>query len=478
MSEAAANRGDSLPEDWKLFDPDRYEGEIDDWQRAKAWLESCQAQNEDEVFLMQCKLMGVYNELSTSLLRDGMSYKAEQAIACLDNQAKMELLYTTTLFCAAQAFKLQEQVQPAAELCTITLERQLLHKHFEPQEWSISALQLSVLYNNPDDWVRAAQCLYASEVMLAKVKKEDLTEDSVPNLQIGWGKFHMVRLSHAAQLRKRGIERIPPQFEVMFKGLSIDDKKLDDTKEPVLSKAIEEIKSLDRAREEFLQGQSRLIGAKQYYTLEEHVSEHYQLTQDHCSMYSDLLVFEKDIGHKCKLLKRQADLFEPLITSLVHINWKRYVQQMDIQCGEIYLEMCDLKREGFVDGESPKQIERRKKINRLCVYAITKSSDKFKHFLKTCEENGKEPEKVDESIEHPFVLSHMYLARLKVIVGDPSVRVKYLSASQKYYQWIVDYIKKNPQSEAKFKREGEMSAEMVTLLPAKIRGIQDGTFRE
>ncbi|PRP75449.1 hypothetical protein PROFUN_15734 [Planoprotostelium fungivorum] len=51
--------------------------------------------------------------------------------------------------------------------------------------------------------------------------------------------------------------------------------------------------------------------------------------------------------------------------------------------------------------------------------------------------------------------------------GKRSISKRGTSTSQKCYQWIVDYIKKNPQPEDMFKRKGTMSPQMVTLLPAR-----------
>eukprot|EP01117_Protostelium_nocturnum_P002115 TRINITY_DN12756_c0_g1_i1.p1 TRINITY_DN12756_c0_g1~~TRINITY_DN12756_c0_g1_i1.p1 ORF type:complete len:505 (+),score=149.87 TRINITY_DN12756_c0_g1_i1:195-1709(+) len=393
-----------------------------------------------------------FMQLSLSLYHSFVSKHADHPLC-----EEMEKKYTHSLFYLAQIYSKMEDAAMSAYYCSLTLDRQLKSGDYDLMEWSVGSLQLSAYFNSSEQWVNTVRCLIASEKMLerAKATEQEIPEDSDANLHIGWGKYHMNKLISLSS------STFDSSSRQLFEGLELIDEE-----DKVLLEAPRAISGFDEAKFHFQRGNDRFNKAKAFYTLDNHVTDHYNICQDQYSLYSSLVHFESNPSNQCKMHKRKADLLEPMIKELNPIHFQHLLRQIMIELGETYNQMVDIKI-----GLNPNNPAKVKKINQL----ITKSTQYFQMFVKTCHVKDKVPQVLDEGIQEAYIVSRITMGRLysKVIVPDTKVKARYVGESLKHFEWVVDYYKRNKTQI--LQKEFELCKEMVSILPARMNALMNGT---
>ena len=222
-----------------------------------------------------------------------------------------------------------------------------------------------------------------------------------------------------------------------------------------------------QARAIFLAGQKHLNAAKQFYQLDGYVANYVEIIQDHSQLFRYLTAFEPDLERQCKMCKRRIDMLTEVLVELNPQHYLLICRQLTYEIASIYGDMADLKMENIKTHHQDKpSMHQIKKINTL----LKNSVKFFTHFLDSLKQEGKFPEKFDESVLRVALLAHMYLARAhaKQICATRQERLVNQQKALELYKFVVNYCDNDEDGASAFKDELAVCREMVDLLPYRL----------
>lgn len=387
----------------------------------------------------------------------GPSRNGEDSETC----SNVEKEYTQTVYYLAQVLEKRGECELAAKYCTETLVRQFESGDYEPIDWSVNAAILSQYYACHDMFGTARRLLAVAQFQLDRVQDEEseLLGKRRADLDRIFVKYCMILLekSNEEQVGSDDASRI----------LSMSDPEVDRLETGIpAARAV----SYDTALTIFLFANKRLAAAINFFTLNEHASDHADCILDQSKLYQLLIHFQSEAGKICKMHKRRIDLLQKLLMDLNPAYFLAHVRRILFELGETYSDYSEMVRHKVADAEdaSEGQVIRSAavKVNALTVKAIqhfTRFVDSFR------DKNGQLPVRFDADTTRPVLVAWFATGRLhtKKISSFPNEQLQFWTDSETCYQQIVEYINKNPDQEHLIHEEIKVVREMLPLIPEK-----------
>ena len=217
-------------------------------------------------------------------------------------------------------------------------------------------------------------------------------------------------------------------------------------------------------------GQKHLNEAKEFYKLDGYVTNHVEIVQDHSQLFKDLAFFDLDLERQCKMCKRRVDMLTEVLVELNPQHYLLICRQLIFEIASVYGDMADLKMSIIKRNEPAKPSAHQiKKIN----FLLGQSAKFFASFIDSLKQEGKLPEKFDESVFRVSLMAHLCLARSysKMICHTKQQRIENLKESLELYKYIVDYCDRDEEAAKNFEEELQACREMVDLLPFRLSKI-------
>lgn len=247
-------------------------------------------------------------------------------------QESLEKTCTLTYFYLAQVFGQLGDLETSAKYCHLTLNRQLELKDYEPVEWALNSATLSQYYFGKNMLKQSRHLLAASSFMLANYSTElegkEMTEDqkaaAMENLKHRSADVDLCFAKYCIYIIKTSIERLLQDQEESAAQTDSDQFKINQSCEKfplnldVYEQQVTDEFALtyDDAKRVFLDAQSYLNKAKEYYSLEHEASQYARIIQDYAALYKHLAFFVDDSATQAKLHKRRADQLEAVLGEL------------------------------------------------------------------------------------------------------------------------------------------------------------------
>lgn len=306
-------------------------------------------------------------------------------------EKEIEKVHTLTKFYLAQVYGALEELLKSAIYCHETLRRQLEQKEYDPIDWALNSATLSQFFMERNLFKQARHHLAAASFIL------DEYEDSLRNLEGNeeeieskkeefrhrssdvsrcWAKYGIFILEYSKNRLGESEAQTPEEIDSDLKNLWFNTLELSMYENQM---ADTEVLMFDDAREVFLATQKHLNKAKEYYSLEDHASDHVQVVQDHSQLYKHLSSFEEDEERQCKMIKKRIDL---LTTVLKELNPQYYLsvcRQLWFELGESYHDLMHIKYQKMKDSSDVPSAHALNKINNLAGHSIMN----FNHFLES-----------------------------------------------------------------------------------------------
>ncbi|ORC89597.1 putative L-ribulokinase [Trypanosoma theileri] len=380
---------------------------------------------------------------------------------------EMDTAFTSTLFFLAQVYTACQMTTLASRYCHHTLYHQLLNKiEFSKKDWATNALHLSAFYSSHYDYGKALHCLRAGEYMMPK---ENPNEETLGIVAWAYGKFHLHRLNHFAEVRQQSAPSgpLPDEFEGWWVNFPLDIPP---------PQPLPVIETFDDARECFKEGNKWFNEALKYYLYDGSCTDHIEIIRDITRLYEALIHFEDNRDRIIAMHQRRAALIEPFPGDLNFNAYPILVRQLLFDLGGIYDEILELRiqqKENPTEDEKPLSD---KKINAL----TDKTQSIYKRFCDTWKDprTGQIPEVLDEDSRLPFFRALMRLAQLqtKRYFKHPKEEYDNIGVAIKMYQEVINFASLNPMDE-KIDAEVRLSREMVALLPMKQKDLWQAFHR-
>ena len=433
-----------------------------------------------------------------------------------------ESTYTHTLYYLAQVYARLEDNKQSAEYCHVTLRRQLETMSYSPVDWSMNCATLSQYYITKADFHYARHCLASATLILREsgdppdnLAVPPLDGESQTDLESrekkpkAWADLYRCAVKYAMALLQVSRDRL--MEEVENDDQEQDESHNDDKSEEGAAKessttaqddtdtnekgihlhkdkegklyfdleltAIENqvtdqyVLTFDQAREVFLTAQRWLNSAREFYVLDGYCTDNVEVVQDHSKLYQLLAFFEPDFDRQSKMHKRRVDLLEGLLNQLSVQHYLLVCRQVMYECAEVYSAMLDIKLANIESHGVAPNAHAVKKINQLTAQSIKKYED----YVDTLKDADKVlPNKYGSDDLRPALIAHFCMGRLhsKFIQFEVNQRLAHLKDSIRCYQYVVDYVKQNPEAREVVKMECEICEELVTLLPGKMEKIR------
>ena len=376
----------------------------------------------------------------------------------------------------------------SAEFCHETLARQLKASSYDPLDWATNAAVLSQFYLNHNNHSTARYHLVSARVVFDKHfdseggmksgKSEEVVDKEVEDevrekvlkcqatierLSVKYG-LHLLEFSSSEA--EEAVENVEAADDEAVESPEFAELELGDRLEEVRGSKVTDWES---ARLLFLWSQARVVASQKYFSMEERCSEYVELAREHSQLYKHLISWEVEQDRQAKMLRRRADLLEPILAELNVAHYLLTVRQLRFELGEIFSDMMDLKHERLqAEPGNPQVI---KKVNLLVQQAVRH----FSAFQDTMKVDGKLPEEYNEDTVRPALLCHFYLGRLasKLVVPDRSEQqLQNVLATFAAYKAIVDYCEAHPVAAEVMEGEVEVCREMVRLMPVRIEKLR------
>ena len=187
-------------------------------------------------------------------------------------------------------------------------------------------------------------------------------------------------------------------------------------------------------------------------------------------MFRYLTAFEIDLERQCKMCKRRIDMLTEVLVQLNPQHYLLICRQLTYEIATIYGDMADLKMDIVKTCHEDKPtLHQIKKINSL----LKNSAKFFNHFIDSLKQDGKLPEKFDETVLRVALLAHVYLARAhaKQICATREERLVNQQKALELYKFVVNYCDNDEDAAKVFEDELSACREMVDLLPFRIDQI-------
>ncbi|ESO02769.1 hypothetical protein HELRODRAFT_81219 [Helobdella robusta] len=403
--------------------------------------------------------------------------------------------YTHTLYYLAQIFGKLERNIDSALYCKETLKRQLDRNKYEPLEWAMNAATLSQYYITIYDFTTARYCLASAETILKEFGEKPASlkvpvtnadgQDAINVLERlpkawadlfrCWSKYSLVLLEHS---RDSLMEKSKDDEISNIQNSSAECNSKKEFFNLETTSAVNQITDrrvlvFDEAKQVFLQTQSWLNSAKEFYCLDDHCSDYVDIVKDNSTLFKLLLFFEPDLTRQCKMHKRRADM----LTEILHLlNPQFYLdvcRQLAFEIGEVFTAILDNKLALLELTGSARMCDghANNKINILA----KKSIEYFQLYLSYLKKNDKTfPETFQDDDERPALIAHFHCGRLfsKILTASPKENLQNTKNSLDCYNFLVEYCRKNPSAAKKVKEERDACEEMVKLLPGKMDKIK------
>ncbi|XP_072883277.1 KIF-binding protein [Hemitrygon akajei] len=427
----------------------------------------------------------------------------EDRLSEQERQKRFEKVYTHTLYYLAQVYKHLDMNEKAARYCHTTLQRQLQFNHYNPVEWAINAATLSQYYITKQRYMEGRLCLAASNVIFNQagaVSSESPAEESEEErdrrdqlqqkkaeIARCWIKYCLNLLQDSRKLLENDIGELDwdRQEELKTKLKKEEEEKEQGRKSAVLfgsSDTFDLIQSVEekvsciypvdfmKAREVFLVGQSYVREAKEFFQLDDHVTDHIEVVQDHSALFKALAFFEEDLERRCKMHKRRIDMLNAVYTELNPQYYLLVCRQLQFEIGDTYYEMMELKV-SIANRLDELDSHNIKKINHLAQSAISYYS-LFLDSLKNLEK--KFPEQLESDVLRPALVAKFRIGWLysKMITSDPKLQLENMQRSADCYRFVVDYCNCHADAAKAMEPELELCVEMATLLPARMEKLR------
>lgn len=302
-----------------------------------------------------------------------------------------------------------------------------------------------------------------------------------------WAKYGLLLMCNSKERLLKHAEDIESQTHTEITDLSKltlkDDSsvKIDDLKQlhfPTLNLDTYENKitdqfllTFDDAKKVFLNIQTWLNKAQEYYNLETLASDYIEIIQDQSQSYDSLVFYEENPDNQSKLYKRSVDLLENVISQVNPTYYMQYCRQIWFRLGQTYSDMVDIKSDKLKESNSRPAPQILNKINTL----IEKSVHNFTSFIDSFRNPKKElPKKIDEDFQKPFLQAYFHIGALngRYITLDKNKQLKNCEASLEAYKKIDEYCKENTKAAEAIPSELGIVKEMLQLLPIKVMKLQ------
>ncbi|XP_048406740.2 KIF-binding protein isoform X2 [Stegostoma tigrinum] len=420
-----------------------------------------------------------------------------------ERHKRFEKVYTHTLYYLAQVYKHLDMNEKAAWYCHTTLQRQLQFTHYNPVEWAINAATLSQYYITKQLYMEGRLCLAAASVIFnqtggtssespAEESEEerdhrDQLQQKKAEIARCWIKYCLNLLQDSRKLLEDDVGEMDDdrQEELKIRLKKEEEEKEQGRKSAVMfgsSETFDLIQSVEEkvsciypvdfsnARDVFLVGQNYVQEAKEFFQLDDHVTDHIEVVQDHSALFKVLAFFEEDQERRCKMHKRRIDMLEAVYTELNPQYYLLVCRQLQFEIADTYYEMMELKV-SIANRLDELDSHNIKKINHLAQSAITY----YTLFLDSLKNSEKKfPEKLESDILRPALVCKFRIGWLysKMITSDPKLQLTNLQQSVECYRFVVDYCETHPEATKVMEPELELCVEMATLLPARMEKLK------
>ncbi|XP_014284693.1 KIF-binding protein [Halyomorpha halys] len=396
-----------------------------------------------------------------------------------------EKCHTQTLFYLAQVYS-KSDPSKAAKYCHETLKRQIEAKEEDAIEWSLNTATLSQFLIEQNAFKVARHHLAASTIVLEKHNlkideslssdpeneefkaKKEQARHRLADIYRCWAKYGIFLLNGSKErlLSSEG-DKVdpPPQPPEILKGLEFTSLK-EETKELEHSVTADFSLTYEDAKPLFQKSQEWLNMAKDYYTLEDHASEHAAIAQDSSKLYHLLSFFQSDEAIQCKLHKRRIDTLSSVVNSLNPTYYMKVCRELWFEIGEACMTMADIKAGQAKESNDAKNAQHcASKVKQLTMQGIKHLED----FIKSFKLKSKE-EKYPEDFEKNIVLGYMYLGHMYARLNEPDKKamIGFQEESLRCYGAIIDYCTAHPDVKKAYPEEYSICVEMVDLIPLKI----------
>lgn len=414
----------------------------------------------------------------------------------------LEKAYTLTLYYLAQIFGALKDALKSSVYCHITLQRQLQMKDYDPIDWALNAATLSQFFMERNGFKQARHHLAASSVILEQYEKEleQMTErDEAYEAKMEvfkhrsadvarcWSKYGLLLLSKSKErllshtddinvncslttdLSKLSLSSDSTVSEndlqhLDFEGLELYAHEYQVTDQFVLT--------LEDARRVFVNIQSWLSKAMEYYTLDNLASDYIEIVQDQSQMYLNLLFFDENQDNQAKLHKRRVDLLQGILNSVNPQFYLQYCRQVWFELAQAYADILDIKAEKLKESKGRPKPQALQKINHL----VEKSIQNYMNFVESYREkpSGNWPKVLPEDAVKPYLQANFHIAALhgRYITLEKHRQLLATEQSLKYYKVVVDFCANNEKGKEVIAMELGICQEMVTLLPIKIAKLR------
>lgn len=403
----------------------------------------------------------------------------------------LEKLHTHTLYYLAQVYGHLDMPDQSATYCHSTLQRQLASKDYDPVDWSINAATLSQFYVSKNKYRPGRHLLAAAtkvlsdhepEINTSQIEIEDNTRleayrQRSADISRCWGNYCLALLQDSCdkilddrELDQNSATHINHEEETKSIEGTFAELEVSDVEADVPATLVQEFSG---ARPLFLTGLRRLTEAREFYTLNDHATDHVAITQEMSRLYKHLAFFELSEERECKMHKRRIDLLSALIPELNPQFYLLVCRQLWYEIAETYTTMMDAKVVLMNNtSDTAENTAQAKKVNRLA----TSSMQNFLHYLDSMKntESGEQPEKYNEDSVRPALVAWFHLGRLwgKLICSDNQTRLHNLAQSLTNYKRVVSYCDNNPECQQIMAQELAICREMVQLLPLKMERVR------
>ncbi|XP_055503286.1 KIF-binding protein [Leucoraja erinacea] len=427
----------------------------------------------------------------------------EDRLSEQERQKRFEKVYTHTLYYLAQVYKHLDMIEKAAWYCHTTLQRQLQFTHYNPVEWAINAATLSQYYITEKRYMEGRLCLAASNVIFNQagaVSSESAAEESEEErdrrdqlqqkkaeIARCWIKYCLNLLQDSRKLLENDIGDLDwdRQEELKSQLKKEEEEKEQGRKSAVLfgsSDTFDLIQSVEekvsctyaadftRARAVFLVGQGYVQDAKEFFQLDDHVTDHIEVVQDHSSLFKALAFFEENLERRCKMHKRRVDMLSAVYTELNPQYYLLVCRQLQFEMGDTFYEMMELKV-SIANQLDELDSHNVKKINLLAQAAIAH----YTLFLDSLRDSERKfPATLESDVLRPALVAKFRVGWLhgKVITSDPQQQLDNLQLSLDCYSFVADYCAGHPEAATAMEPELELCVEMAALLPTRMAAMR------
>ncbi|CAK1600688.1 unnamed protein product [Parnassius mnemosyne] len=411
----------------------------------------------------------------------------------------LEKAHTLTLYYLAQVFGSLKENLKSAIYCHVTLRRQLQYSDYEPIDWALNSATLSQFFAEQNGFFQSRHHLAAASVILDQYQQDLQESESNDDVYLAkvetfkhrsadvsrcWAKYCLLLMTASKARLMNDAERVNDAITDMS-NLELEDSENicgGDMKNlifPNLDVRKYESKVTDKflltyqdAREVFLNCQTWLNKAKEYYKLESLASDYIELIQDSSQSYAYLAFFEEDDERRAKMHKRRIDMLEDLIKEINPTYYMQFCRQLWYELGEIYSDILNIKLDKLNKSKEKPTPHSLNKINMLC----EKSIENYDHFLDSVKDkNGKMPQKLEYDLIRPVISTYAFIGRnsMKRIAVDKSIQLSNVKKSYDSYQAVVDICKNDEEAAAMMHEEFSLCQEMVNILPIKIKRLEN-----